>query len=76
MRDDSTLMALADELSRYQLIKSVVKVTRMLHRPDPRLDFAGNAACFPGSKHEAGRYAVSAEHRRAIRLGVMQMLWR
>lgn len=44
MRDDSTLMALADELSRYQLIKSVVKVTRMLHRPNTRVQDTVNEA--------------------------------
>jgi hypothetical protein len=44
MRADLTLMALADESNRYQLIKCVVKVTRMLHRPNTRVQDTMNEA--------------------------------
>jgi hypothetical protein len=48
-------MALADESKRYQLTKSVAKVTRMPHRPNTRVQDTMNAAfkwlgCFkPGA---------------------------
>ena len=55
MRADLTVMALADESSRYQFAKSVEKVTRMLHRPNTRVRDTMNEAfkwlgCFkPGA---------------------------
>jgi hypothetical protein len=58
MRADLTLMALADESNRYQLIKCVVKVTRMLHRPNTRVQDTMNEAfkwlgCFKPGAAEA-----------------------
>ena len=44
MRADLTSMALADESNRYQLIKSVAKVTRILHRPNTRVQDTTNEA--------------------------------
>ena len=44
MRADLTFMALADESNRYQLTKSVAKVTRMLHRPNTRVQDTMNEA--------------------------------
>jgi len=44
MRADLTSMALADEPNRYQLTKSVAKVTRMLHRPNTRVQDTMNEA--------------------------------
>jgi hypothetical protein len=44
MRADLTSMALADESNRYQLTKSVAKVTRMLHRPNTRVQDTMNEA--------------------------------
>jgi hypothetical protein len=44
MRADLTSLALADESSRYQLTKSVAKVTRMLHRPNTRVQDTMNKA--------------------------------
>jgi hypothetical protein len=55
MRVDLTFTALADESNRYQLTKSVAKVTRMLHRPNTRVQDTMNEAfkwlgCFkPGA---------------------------
>jgi hypothetical protein len=57
MRADLTFTALADESNRYQLTKSVAKVTRMLHRPNTRVQDTMNEAfkwlgCFkPGAAH-------------------------
>ena len=42
MRADLTFMA--DKSSRYQLTKSVAKVTRMLHRPNTRVQDTMNEA--------------------------------
>jgi hypothetical protein len=44
MRADSTFMALANESNRYQLTKSVAKVTRILHRPNTRVQDTVNEA--------------------------------
>jgi hypothetical protein len=44
MRADLTFRALADESNRYQLAKSVAKVTRMLHRPNTRVQDTMNQA--------------------------------
>jgi hypothetical protein len=44
MRSDLTFMALAGESNRYQLTKSVAKVTRMLHRPNTRVQDTMNEA--------------------------------
>jgi hypothetical protein len=44
MRTDLTFMALAGESNRYQLTKSVAKVTRMLHRPNTRVQDTMNEA--------------------------------
>lgn len=44
MRADLTFMALADGSNRYQLTKSVAKVTRMLHRPNTRVQDTMNEA--------------------------------
>jgi hypothetical protein len=44
MRADFTSMALADGSNRYQLTKSVAKVTRMLHRPNTRVQDTMNEA--------------------------------
>ena len=44
MRADLTFMALAGESNRYQLTKSVAKVTRMLHRPNTRVQHTMNEA--------------------------------
>jgi hypothetical protein len=44
MRVDLTFMALADESNRYQLTKSAAKVTRMLHRPNTRVQDTMNEA--------------------------------
>ena len=55
MRADLTSMVLADKSNRYQLTKSVAKVTRMLHRPNTRVQDTMNEAfkwlgCFkPGT---------------------------
>jgi hypothetical protein len=58
MRADLTFMALAGEASRYQLTRSVAKVTRMLHRPNNRVQDAMNEAfkwlgCFKPGVAEA-----------------------
>jgi hypothetical protein len=44
MRAGLTFRALADESNRYQLTKSVAKVTRMLHRPNTRVQDTMNEA--------------------------------
>lgn len=44
MRTDLTFMALADESNRYQLTKSVARITRMLHRPNTRVQDTMNDA--------------------------------
>ena len=44
MRADLTFMALAHESNRYQLTKSVAKVTRMLHRPNTHVQDTMNEA--------------------------------
>jgi len=44
MRADLTFTALAHESNRYQLTKSVAKVTRMLHRPNTRVQDTMNEA--------------------------------
>ena len=44
MRADLIFTALADESTRYQLTKSVAKVTRMLHRPNTRVQDTMNEA--------------------------------
>jgi hypothetical protein len=44
MRADLTFTALAGESNRYQLTKSVAKVTRMLHRPNTRVQDTMNEA--------------------------------
>jgi hypothetical protein len=44
MRADLTFTALADESNRFQLTKSVAKVTRMLHRPNTRVQDTMNEA--------------------------------
>ena len=55
MRADLTFTALAHESNRYQLTTSVAKVTRMLHRPNTRVQDTMNEAfkwlgCFkPGA---------------------------
>src|ERR1700753_1869289 len=58
MRADLTFMALADESNRYQLTKSVAKVTRILHRPNTRVQDTMNEAfkwlgCFKPGAAEA-----------------------
>ena len=55
MRTDLTFTALAGESNRYELTKSVAKATRMLHRPNTRVQDTMNDAfkwlgCFkPGA---------------------------
>jgi hypothetical protein len=49
MRADLTFTALADESNRYQLAKSVAKVTRILHRPNTRVQDTMNEA-FKGAR--------------------------
>jgi hypothetical protein len=55
MRTDLTFSALAGESNRYELTKSVAKATRMLHRPNTRVQDTMNDAfkwlgCFkPGA---------------------------
>jgi hypothetical protein len=44
MRADLTFVALAGESNRYLLTKSVAKVTRMLHRPNTRMQDTMNEA--------------------------------
>jgi hypothetical protein len=44
MRADLTFTTLAGESNRYQLTKSVAKVTRMLHRPNTRVQDTMNEA--------------------------------
>jgi hypothetical protein len=44
MRRELTFTALADEPNRYQLTKSVAKVTRILHRPNARVQDTMNEA--------------------------------
>jgi hypothetical protein len=44
MRADLTFMALADGSNRYQLAKSVARATRMLHRPNTRVQDTMNEA--------------------------------
>jgi hypothetical protein len=44
MRADLIFRALAGESNRYQLTKSVAKVTRMLHRPNTRVQDTMNEA--------------------------------
>jgi hypothetical protein len=44
MRTDLTFVALAGESNRYLLTKSVAKVTRMLHRPNTRVQDTMNEA--------------------------------
>jgi hypothetical protein len=44
MRAELAFMALANESNRYQLTKSVAKVTRMLHRPNTRVQDTMNEA--------------------------------
>ena len=58
MRADLTFMALAGESNRYQLTKSVAKETRMLHRPNTRVQNTMNEAfkwfgCFKPGAAEA-----------------------
>ena len=58
MRADLTFTALADESNRYQLTKSVAKVTRILHRPNTRVQDTMNEAfkwlgCFKPGAAEA-----------------------
>jgi hypothetical protein len=58
MRADLTFTALAGESNRYQLTKSVAKVTRMLHRPNTRVQDTMNEAfkwlgCFKPGAAEA-----------------------
>jgi hypothetical protein len=58
MRSDLTFMALAHESNRYQLTKFVAKVTRMLHRPNTRVQDTMNEAfkwlgCFKPGAAEA-----------------------
>jgi hypothetical protein len=58
MRADLTFMALADESNRYQLTKSVAKLTRSLHRPNTRVQDTMNEAfkwlgCFKPGAAEA-----------------------
>ena len=71
MRADLTFMALADESNRYQLTKSVAKVTRILHRPNTRVQDTMNDAfkwfgCSkPGADHRAAEAASSSEGRAA-----------
>jgi hypothetical protein len=44
MRTDLTFSALAGESNRYELTKSVAKATRMLHRPNTRVQDTMNDA--------------------------------
>jgi hypothetical protein len=58
MRADLTFTAQADESNRYQLTTSVAKVTRMLHRPNTRVQDTMNEAfkwlgCFKPGAAEA-----------------------
>jgi hypothetical protein len=58
MRAALTFMALADESNRYQLTKFVAKTTRMLHRPNTRVQDTMNEAfkwhgCFKPGAAEA-----------------------
>jgi hypothetical protein len=58
MRADLTFMALAHESNRFQLTKSVAKVTRILHRPNTRVQDTMNEAfrrlgCFKPGAAEA-----------------------
>jgi hypothetical protein len=58
MRAELTFTALADDSKRYQLTKSVPKVTRILHRPNTRVQDTMNEAfkwlgCFKPGAAEA-----------------------
>ena len=58
MRADLTFTALAGESNRYELTKSVAKATRMLHRPNTRVQDTMNDAfkwlgCFKPGTAEA-----------------------
>lgn len=73
MRADLILTALADESNRYQLTKSVAKVTRMLHRPNTRVQDTMNETfkwfgCFkPGAAEASITPKDSATRTPALR---------
>src|SRR6201992_3687348 len=84
MRADLTPMALADESNRYQLTKSVAKVTRMLHRPNTRVQdpmneafkwlgrFKPGAAKTPHSQNPSqALFRTFLEHPTTRRLGLL-----
>jgi hypothetical protein len=63
MRADLAFTALADESNRYQLTRSVAKVTRMLHRPNTRVRDTMNEAFkwFGRFKPGAAKASVARE---------------
>ena len=71
MRADLTFTALAYEANRYRLTRLVAKATRILHRPNTRVQDTMNDAfkwfgCSkPGADHSAAETATSSEGRAA-----------
>jgi hypothetical protein len=70
MRADLTFMALAHQPNRYQLTKYIAKVTRMLHRPNTRVQDTMNEAfkwlgCFKPGAAEASNTPKSIGGRKA-----------
>jgi hypothetical protein len=71
MRADLTFTALAYEANRYRLTRLIAKATRMLHRPNTRVQDTMNDAfkwfgCSkPGADHRAAEAASSSEGRAA-----------
>jgi hypothetical protein len=71
MRADLTFTALAYEANRYRLTRLIAKATRMLHRPNTRVQDTMNDAfkwfgCSkPGAGHRAAEAASSSEGRAA-----------
>jgi hypothetical protein len=64
MRAELTFTVLADGSNRYQLTKSVAKVTRMLHRPNTRVQDPMNEAFKWLSRFKLG--AAKALHSRNL----------
>ena len=70
MRVDLTFMALTQEPNRYQLTKYIAKATRMLHRPNTRVQDTMNEAfkwlgCFKPGAAEANNTPKSIGRRKA-----------
>lgn len=59
MRADLTFVALAGESNHYLLTKSVAKVTRMLHRPNTRVQDTMNEAFKRLGRFKPGAAEVS-----------------